>query len=159
MLGVNAAGGLSLAAFGCTPRCLSRRPPMQGSRSVTRSEDSDLILQNSYDSSTGKGYRLSKRQACCTSRTPPLGVVTHARRKNYEQRWELPRQPNSFLLLARGFTNAEIGQTVFISEAVTKGHLRNIPAKLSLASRVQLIAFAYEHRLLSPATLNEQGTQ
>jgi DNA-binding NarL/FixJ family response regulator len=68
------------------------------------------------------------------------------------------RENEIFLLAARGLSNAEIGQTAYISEATAKSHLRSILAKLNLTSRVQLIAFAYDHRLVSPAAPNEGRT-
>lgn len=58
------------------------------------------------------------------------------------------REKEVFLLAARGLSNGEIGQTAFISEATVKSHVRSILAKLGLASRVQLVAFAYENGLV-----------
>lgn len=58
------------------------------------------------------------------------------------------REKEVFLLAARGLGNAEIGRTAFISEATVKTHIRSILAKLDLATRVQLVAFAYENGLV-----------
>lgn len=58
------------------------------------------------------------------------------------------REKEVFLLAARGLSNADIGQTAYISEATVKSHIRSILAKLSLTSRVQLVAHAYENGLL-----------
>lgn len=58
------------------------------------------------------------------------------------------REKEVFLLAARGLNNGEIGRTAFISEATVKSHVRSILAKLQLASRVQLVAFAYENGLV-----------
>ncbi|MFF1875777.1 response regulator [Kitasatospora herbaricolor] len=58
------------------------------------------------------------------------------------------REKEVFLLAARGLSNAEAGQVAFISEATVKSHMRSILAKLGLASRVQLVAFAYENGLM-----------
>ncbi|WP_442545244.1 response regulator [Arthrobacter sp. KN11-1C] len=58
------------------------------------------------------------------------------------------REKNVFLLVAKGLSNAEIAANVFASEATVKSHVRSILAKLGVRTRIQLVAFAYEHRLL-----------
>ncbi|TFD25083.1 response regulator transcription factor [Cryobacterium lyxosi] len=58
------------------------------------------------------------------------------------------REKEVFLIAARGLSNADIAQTAYISEATVKSHIRNILAKLSLTSRVQIVAHAYENGLL-----------
>ena len=58
------------------------------------------------------------------------------------------REKEVFLLAARGLSNTDIAQTAYISEATVKSHIRSILAKLSLGSRVQLVAHAYENGLL-----------
>ena len=58
------------------------------------------------------------------------------------------REKEIFLLAARGLTNAEIATTAFISETTVKSHISSILAKLNLTSRLQIVAFAYEHGLL-----------
>jgi DNA-binding NarL/FixJ family response regulator len=57
------------------------------------------------------------------------------------------REREVFLLAASGAGNSDIGGELFISEATVKSHLRSLLAKLGLRTRLQLIAFAYEHRL------------
>lgn len=58
------------------------------------------------------------------------------------------REKEVFLLAARGLSNADAGQVAFISETTVKSHMRSILQKLGLASRVQLVAFAYENGLV-----------
>ena len=58
------------------------------------------------------------------------------------------REKEVFLIAARGLSNADIAQTAYISEATVKSHIRSILAKLSLTSRVQIVAHAYENGLL-----------
>lgn len=58
------------------------------------------------------------------------------------------REKNVFLLVAKGLSNAEIAANVFSSEATVKSHVRSILGKLGVRTRIQLVAFAYEHRLL-----------
>lgn len=58
------------------------------------------------------------------------------------------REKEVFLLAARGLSNAEIAQTAYIGETTVKSHIRSILAKLTLNSRVQIVAHAYENGLL-----------
>ena len=53
-------------------------------------------------------------------------------------------------LVARGFTNDEIGSELFISPATVKTHLARIMAKLDAHDRAQLVVRAYEGGLVRP---------
>jgi DNA-binding NarL/FixJ family response regulator len=58
------------------------------------------------------------------------------------------REHDIFLLAARGLSNSEIARGEFLSEATVKTHISRILAKLGLRDRVQLVVFAFEHRLV-----------
>jgi two-component system response regulator NreC len=51
-------------------------------------------------------------------------------------------------LLAYGYTNAEVGRKLVISERTVECHRANILNKLSIRRRSELVRFAIEHRLL-----------
>ena len=52
--------------------------------------------------------------------------------------------------VARGRTNAEIAQELFIGEATVRTHVSNLLSKLELRDRVQIVAFAYESGVIQP---------
>ena len=60
-----------------------------------------------------------------------------------------PRELEVLRLIARGMSNAEISQELFITEQTTKTHVGRILMKLHLRDRVQVVVLAYESGLIS----------
>ena len=54
------------------------------------------------------------------------------------------RELEVFRLIARGLSNAEIGQQLYISDTTVKTHITHILQKLDLRDRVQAIVLAYQ---------------
>ncbi len=52
--------------------------------------------------------------------------------------------------LAKGATNAEISETLYIGAATVKTHVSSILTKLGLRDRAQAVVFAYESGLITP---------
>lgn len=60
------------------------------------------------------------------------------------------REREVLLLVARGHSNAEIAELLFISPHTAKTHVNRIMAKVHAHDRAQLVIIAYESGLLSP---------
>jgi DNA-binding NarL/FixJ family response regulator len=52
--------------------------------------------------------------------------------------------------LARGASNAEIAQDLFLGEATVKTHVSRVLAKLALRDRTHAVVFAYENGIVAP---------
>jgi DNA-binding NarL/FixJ family response regulator len=60
------------------------------------------------------------------------------------------RETEVLKLLARGLSNSEIANTLFLSEATIRTHVSRILAKLDLRDRTQAVVVAYESGLVQP---------
>ncbi|HTJ32312.1 MAG TPA: response regulator transcription factor [Dactylosporangium sp.] len=63
-----------------------------------------------------------------------------------------PREVEVLALLARGLSNAELAESLHLSDATVKTHVARILSKLRLRDRAQAIVVAYETGLVTPGS-------
>jgi DNA-binding NarL/FixJ family response regulator len=66
------------------------------------------------------------------------------------------REQEVFQFVARGLSNAEIGQELYIGDTTVKTHITHILQKLNLRDRVQLIVLAYQAGIFEADTATKQ---
>jgi DNA-binding NarL/FixJ family response regulator len=67
------------------------------------------------------------------------------------------REGDVFRLIARGLSNAEIGEKLFISDTTVKTHITHILQKLDLRDRVQVVVLAYQAGVIEPEAPGDNG--
>jgi len=80
--------------------------------------------------------RFARRLAADTEHSSALGSLTQ-------------REQEVLAALARGLSNAEVADALFVSATTVKSHVSNILSKLGLRDRAQAVVFAYESGLVT----------
>jgi DNA-binding NarL/FixJ family response regulator len=71
-----------------------------------------------------------------TTQSPKLSLLT-------------PRERMVLELMAKGRSNDEIAEELFVSVPTVKSHVSNLLTKLDLDNRIQVVVWAYENRVVS----------
>jgi len=61
------------------------------------------------------------------------------------------REREIIVLIAEGLKNKQIAERMFISETTVRHHLTSVFNKLSVADRLELMIYAFRHKLVAPA--------
>ncbi|MGW0829560.1 response regulator [Streptomyces prunicolor] len=83
---------------------------------------------------------LERYVATAPARTEPLGGPSPL----------TGRESEVLVLIARGLSNAEIGDRLHLTEGTVKTHVSRVLAKLGVRDRVQAVVHAYESGLVRP---------
>jgi DNA-binding NarL/FixJ family response regulator len=67
------------------------------------------------------------------------------------------REREVLALIARGYTNKQIAESLYVSEKTARNHVSHILEKLGLARRSEAAAYAVEHKLVPPKTPHNQN--
>jgi DNA-binding NarL/FixJ family response regulator len=68
------------------------------------------------------------------------------------------REREVLTLVARGYTNKQIADALYVSEKTARNHVSHILEKLGLSRRSEAAAFAVEHKLVSPKEQRHNNT-
>lgn len=105
-------------------------PPEQLIAAIRAVASGDALLSPAVTRRVIEHYAKQRRIS------PPVGVTGLTE-----------RELDVFRLIARGLSNTEIGEELFISETTVKSHVTHILQKLQLRDRVQAVVLAYEAEL------------
>jgi DNA-binding NarL/FixJ family response regulator len=86
------------------------------------------------------------------ARTPLIEDFLHRAREDLPLREDplTPREQEVLKLVAEGYTNKQIAETLVISEKTVERHRANILDKLGMRDRVELTRYAIRHGLIEP---------
>ena len=79
--------------------------------------------------------------------TPPAQKIA-PKKKDRDGEILTPREVEVLRLIARGYTNRQIAETLKLSIRTVESHRANLMGKLELETRVQLVRYATEHNLI-----------
>jgi two-component system, NarL family, response regulator DevR len=127
---------------------------------ITSYTDDDAVISSILAGASGYLLKhLSRAELLRSIRLVASGqslIDANATRRAMERLTQMPgnelteREREVLTLVARGYTNKQIADTLYVSEKTARNHVSHILDKLGLSRRSEAAAFAVEHKLVPP---------
>ena len=127
---------------------------------ITSYTDDDAVISSILAGASGYLLKhVSRADLLRSIRLVATGhslIDTNTAKQALERLTQIPgselteREREVLTLVARGYTNKQIADTLFITEKTARNHVSHILDKLGLSRRSEAAAFAVEHKLVPP---------
>jgi two-component system, NarL family, response regulator DevR len=127
---------------------------------ITSYTDEDAVISSILAGASGYLLKhLSRAELLRSIRRASSGqslIDAEATKRAMEHLTQMPgselteREREVLALVARGFTNKQIADKLYVSEKTARNHVSHILEKLGLSRRSEAAAFAVEHKLVPP---------
>ena len=127
---------------------------------ITSYTDEDAVISSILAGASGYLLKhLSRAELLRSIRRAASGqslIDAEAIKRAMEHLTQMPgselteREREVLALVARGFTNKQIADKLYVSEKTARNHVSHILEKLGLSRRSEAAAFAVEHKLVPP---------
>lgn len=127
---------------------------------ITSYTDEDAVISSILAGASGYLLKhLSRAELLRSIRRASSGqslIDAAATKRAVEHLTQMPgselteREREVLALVARGFTNKQIADKLYVSEKTARNHVSHILEKLGLSRRSEAAAFAVEHKLVPP---------
>jgi two-component system response regulator DevR len=127
---------------------------------ITSYTDEDAVISSILAGASGYLLKhLSRAELLRSIRLVASGhslIDANAKKQAMESLTEMPgselteREREVLALVARGYTNKQIADKLYVSEKTARNHVSHILEKLGLSRRSEAAAFAVEHKLVPP---------
>ena len=127
---------------------------------ITSYTDEDAVISSILAGASGYLLKhLSRAELLRSIRRASSGqslIDAEATKRAMEHLTQMPgselteREREVLALVARGFTNKQIADKLYVSEKTARNHVSHILEKLGFSRRSEAAAFAVEHKLVPP---------
>jgi two-component system response regulator DevR len=134
---------------------------------ITSYTDEDAVISSILAGASGYLLKhLSRAELLRSIRLVASGhslIDANAKKQAVERLTQMPgselteREREVLALVARGYTNKQIADNLYVSEKTARNHVSHILEKLGLSRRSEAAAFAVEHKLVPPREQHKEN--